>query len=130
MTPKLSLKPRCAWVLIVILSGLAFARSSAATRMFFTLTAITFNDGSTASGFFTFNSTNQIYGAFNIITSNSKSYTGSIYSPGMGTGTNFLSSPDAFIFDNFLVDSHYLVWPFRDTLWIPEFMRLNRGWQV
>jgi hypothetical protein len=127
MNPKLFLKTRCASVLIVILSSLAFARSSDATSMLFTLTGVTFNDGSTASGFFTFNSTNQIYGAFNIITSNSKSYTGSIYSPGMGTGTNFLSSPDAFIFDNFLVDSHYLVLAFSGHIVDPGIYALEPG---
>jgi hypothetical protein len=127
MNPKLFLKTRCASVLIVILSSLAFARSSDATPMLFTLTGVTFNDGSTASGFFAFDPTNQIYGAFNIITSNSMSYTGSIYSPGMGTDTNFLSSPDAFIFDNFLVDSHYLVLAFSGHIVDPGVYALEPG---
>jgi hypothetical protein len=106
MKTKPFLKTRCASVLIVILVNLALARSSDATPMLFTLTDVTFNDGSTASGSFFFNPSDQTYGAFNIITSNS------LYSPGMGTATNYLSSPDAFIFDNFSVNSHYLVLAF------------------
>src|SRR5438067_3784158 len=112
MKTKPFLKTRCASVLIVILASLALARSSEATPMLFTLTGVTFNDGSTASGSFFFNSSNQTYGEFNIITSNSLSHTGSLYSPGMGTATDYLSSPDAFIFDNFSVNSHYLVLAF------------------
>jgi hypothetical protein len=95
--------------------------------MLFTLMGVTFNDGSTASGFFSFNPANQTYGAFNVVTSNSLSYSGSTYSPGMGTGTNFLSTPDAFIFDNFSVDFHYLVLAFAGHIVTPGVYALEPG---
>jgi hypothetical protein len=119
--------PRRLLALLAILGSLALARSSDATPMRFTLTGVAFNDGSTATGSFIFNPTNQTYGAFNIVTSNSLSYTGSIYSPGMGTGTNFLSSPDAFIFDNFSVDFHYLVLAFSGHITSPGVYALEPG---
>jgi hypothetical protein len=125
MKTKSFLKARCASVLIVILANLALARSSDATPMRFTLTDVTFNDGSTASGSFFFNLST--YGAFDIITSNSLSHTGSLYSPGMGTATNYLSSPDAFIFDNFSVNSHYLVLAFAGHIMTPGVYALELG---
>ena len=127
MKPQSFLKTRCASVLIVILASVALARSSDATPMRFTLTGVTFNDGSTASGSFIFDTTSQTYGAFKIITSSSLSYTGSTYSPGVGTGTNYLSSPDAFIFDNFSIDSHYLVFSFLGHITGPGVYALDIG---
>jgi hypothetical protein len=127
MKTKSFLKTRCASVLIVIFGSLAFARSSDATPMLLTLAGVTFNDGSTASGSFIFNPSNQTYGAFTIITSSSLSYSGSIYSPGTGTATNFLSSPDAFIFDNFSIDSHYLVLGFAGHIMGPGVYALEPG---
>jgi hypothetical protein len=127
MKTKSFLKTRCASVLIAILANLALARSSDATPMLFTLTDVTFNDGSTASGSFFFNPSNQSYNAFNIITSNSLSDTGSVYSRGMGTATNYLSSPDAFIFDNFSVNSHYLALAFAGHIMAPGVYALEPG---
>jgi len=95
--------------------------------MRFTLTGVTFNDGSTASGSLIFNPSNQTYGAFNIITSSSLPYTGSTYSPGMGTATNYLSSPDTFIFDNFSIDFHYLVLAFSGHITGPGVYALEPG---
>ena len=95
--------------------------------MLFTLTGVTFNDGATASGFFIFNPANQTYGVFNILTSGSLSYSGSLYSSGMGTGTNYLASPDAFIFDNFSMDSHYLVLAFSGHITSPGVYALEPG---
>ena len=127
MKIKSFLKTRCGSVLIVILASLALARSSDATPMLFKLTGVTFNDGSTASGSFSFNPSDQTYGRFNIITSNSHSHTGSLYSSGEGTARNYLSSPDAFIFDNFSISSHYLVLAFAGHIMDPGVYALERG---
>jgi hypothetical protein len=120
-------KTRRLLALLAVVGSLALARSSDATPMRFTLTGVTFNDGSTATGSFIFNPSNQTYGTFNVITSSSLSYSGSIYSAGTGTGTNFLSSPDAFIFDNFSIDSHYLVLAFSGHITNPGVYALEPG---
>jgi hypothetical protein len=130
MKIKWFLKTRCASVLIVIFASLALARSSDATQTLFTLftlTGVTFNDGSTASGSFLFEPSNQTYNGFDMMTSNSLSYTGSLYSNGMGTATNYLSSPDAFIFDNFSINSHYLVLAFAGHIMAPGVYALEPG---
>ena len=112
MNTKSFLKTRCASVLIVIFGGVALARSSHAVPMRFTLTGVTLNDGATATGSFVFSPTTGNFGTFLITTTTSVSNTGSTYSSLAGTSTFYLASPDAFIFDNFSIDSHYLVFSF------------------
>ena len=127
MKTKSTLKTGCASALIVILASLAFARSSDATPMLFTLTGVTFNDGATASGSFAFNPTTGNFGAFLITTTTSVSNTGSTYSSLAGTSTFYLASPDAFIFDNFSIDSHYLVFSFSGHITGPGMYALDIG---
>jgi len=127
MNTKSFLKTRCASVLIVILGSFAFARSSDATPMLFTLTGVTFNDGATATGSFAFNPTTKDFGAFLITTTTSGSNTGSTYSSLAGTSTFHLPSPDAFIFDNFSIDSHYLVFAFSGHITGPGVYALDLG---
>src|SRR5215472_1857149 len=127
MKTKSLSKTRRLLALLAALGSLAIARSSDATPMLFTLTGVTFNDGSSASGSFIFNPTNQNYGAFNIVTSNSLSNTGSTYSSLAGTSTFYLASPDAFIFDNFSIDSHYLVFAFSGHITGPGLYALDLG---
>ena len=127
MKTKSTLKTRCASVLIVILASLAFARSSDATPMLFTLTGVTFNDDATASGSFAFNPTTGNFGTFLITTTTSVSNTGSTYSSLAGTSTFYLASPDAFIFDNFSIDSHYLVFSFSGHITGPGVYALDLG---
>jgi hypothetical protein len=127
MKIKSFLKTRCALVLIVILASLALARSSDATPMLFTLTGVTFNDGATATGSFAFNPTTGNFGAFLITTTASVSNTGSTYSSLAGTSTFSLASPDAFIFDNFSNDFHYLVLAFDGHIIAPGVYALEPG---
>jgi hypothetical protein len=127
MKPQSFLKTRCASVLIVIFGSLALARSSDATPMLFTLTGVTFNDGATATGSFGFNPTTGNFGAFHITTTTSGSNTGSTYSSFAGTSTFYLASPDAFIFDNFSIDSHYLVFSFLGHITGPGVYALDLG---
>ena len=95
--------------------------------MRFTLTAVTFNDGATATGSFVFNPTTGNFGAFLITTTTSVSNTGSTYSSLAGTSTFYLASPDAFIFDNFSIDSHYLVFSFSGHITGPGVYALDLG---
>ena len=118
---------KCASVLIVILGSLAFARSGDAVPMLFTLTGVTLNDGATATGSFAFNPTTGNFGAFLITTTTSVSNTGSTYSSLAGTSTFYLASPDAFIFDNFSIDSHYLVFSFSGHITGPGVYALDLG---
>src|SRR5215472_8956984 len=127
MKTKSLSKTRRLLALLAALGSLAVARASDATPMLFTLKGVTFNDGSTASGSFIFDPTNQNYGAFNIATSNSLSNTGSIYSPGTGTGTNFLSSPYTFLFHNFFNHFPFLVLAFSGHIASPGFYALEPG---
>ena len=120
-------KTRFILALLGLVGSLALARSSDAAPMVFTLTGVSFNDGSSATGSFIFNPSNQTYGPFNIITSSSLSHSGSIYSPDMGTAANYLSSPDAFIFDNFSVDFHNLVLAFFGHITAPGVYPLEPG---
>ena len=99
-------------VALTICTSLGLTPSSHAVPMLFTLTGVTFNDGATATGSFAFNPTTGNFGAFLITTTTSVSNTGSTYSSLAGTSTFYLASPDAFIFDNFSIDSHYLVFSF------------------
>src|SRR5262245_56952465 len=94
--------------------------------MLFTLTGVTLNDGATATGSFSFNPSDQTYGAFSIITSDSISHTGSLYILG-STVTDYLSSPDAFIFDNFSDQFHYLVLAFDGHIIAPGVYALEPG---
>ena len=98
--------------LLWVLGSLALAHSSDAMPMLFTLTGVTLNDGATATGSFSFNPTTGSFGNFLLTTTTSVSNTGSTYSSLAGTSTFYLASPDAFIFDNFSIDSHYLVFAF------------------
>jgi hypothetical protein len=121
---------RCAAAIIVtltILTSLGLARSSQAVPMLFTLTGVTFNDGATAGGSFVFNPTTGNFGAFLITTTTSVSNTGSTYSSLAGTSTFYLASPDAFIFDNFSIDSHYLVFSFSGHITGPGVYALDIG---
>jgi hypothetical protein len=121
---------RCAAAIIValtILTSLGFARSSQAVPMLFTMTGVTFNDGATAGGSFVFNPTTGNFGAFLITTTMSVSNAGSIYSSLAGTSTFYLASPDAFIFDNFSIDSHYLVFSFSGHITGPGVYTLDFG---
>jgi hypothetical protein len=127
MKTKSILKTRCASLVIVVLGSLVVARSSDATPMRFTLTAVTFNDGATATGSFVFNPTTGNFGAFLITTTTSVSNTGSTYSSLAGTSTFNLASPDAFIFDNFSIDSHYLVFSFSGHITGPGVYALDPG---
>jgi len=127
MNTKLFLKTRCASVLIVILGSLTFAHSSDATPMLFTLTGVTLNDGATATGSFAFNPATGNFGAFLITTTTSVSNTGSTYSSLAGTSTLYLASPDAFIFDNFSIDSHYVVLSFSGHITGPGVYALDLG---
>jgi len=88
MKTKSLLTTRGFLALIGVFGNLALAPSSDATPMLFTLTGVSFNDGSTASGSFVFNPANQTYGRFNIITNNSSNHSGSTYSSSTGTTTN------------------------------------------
>jgi hypothetical protein len=106
-------------VALTIFTSLGLARSSDATPMLFTLTGVTFNDGATATGSFAFNPTTGNFGAFLITTTTSVSNTGSTYSSLVGTSTFNLASPDAFVFDNFSIDSHYLVFSFSGHITSP-----------
>src|SRR5262245_28040283 len=105
-------KPRRLIAFLAVLASLGFARSGYATPMLFTLTGVTFNDAATATGSFVFDPTTGNFGTFLITTTTSVSNTGSTYSSLAGTSTFYLASPDAFIFDNFSIDSHYLVFAF------------------
>ena len=127
MKTKSTLKTRCASLVIVVLGSLVIARSSDATPMRFTLTAVTFNDGATATGSFAFNPTTGNFGTFLITTTTSVSNTGSTYSSLAGTSTFYLASPDAFIFDNFSIDSHYLVFAFSGHITGPGVYALDLG---
>ena len=127
MKTKSTLKTRCASVLIVILGSLVIARSSDATPMLFTLTGATFNDGATATGSFVFNPASGTFGNFLLTTTTSVSNTGSTYSSLAGTSTFYLASPDAFIFDNFSLDSHYLVFSFSGHITGPGAYALDLG---
>src|SRR5262245_43881357 len=127
MNPKLFLKTRCASVLIVIFGSLSFARSGHATPMHFTLTGVTLNDGATATGSFVFNPTTGNFGTFLITTTTSVSNSGSTYSSLAGTSTFYLAAPDAFIFDNFSIDSHYLVFSFSGHITAPGVYALDLG---
>ena len=95
--------------------------------MRFTLTGVTFNDGATATGSFAFNPTTGNFGTFLITTTTSVSNTGSTYSSLAGTSTFYLASPDAFIFDNFSIDSHYLVFSFSGHITGPGVYALDIG---
>ena len=127
MKTKSTLKTRCASLVIVVLGSLVIARSSDATPMRFTLTAVTFNDGATATGSFVFNPTTGNFGNFLLTTTTSVSNTGSTYSSLAGTSTFYLASPDAFIFDNFSIDSHYLVFSFSGHITGPGVYALDIG---
>jgi hypothetical protein len=120
-------KTRRLLALLAVVGSLALARSSDATPMRFTLTGVTFNDGATATGSFVFNPTTGNFGAFLITTTTSVSNTGSIYSSLAGTSTFYLASPDAFIFDNFSIDSHYLVFSFSGHITGPGVYTLDIG---
>ena len=112
---------------LTILASLSFARSSNAVPLRFTLTGLTFNDGATASGFFILNPSTMTFGAFDITTTTSGSNTGSTYSSMAGTGTFYLSSPDAFIFDNFGIDDHYLSLAYSGHITGPGMYALTPG---
>ena len=114
-------------VSLTIFTSLGLARSSHAMPMLFTLTGVTFNDGATATGSFAFNPTTKNFGTFLITTTTSVSNTGSTYSSLAGTSTFSLASPDAFIFDNFFVDSHYLVFAFSGHITGPGAYSLDMG---
>lgn len=114
-------------VSLTIFTSLGLARSSHAVPMLFTLTGVTFNDGATATGSFAFNPTTGNFGAFLITTTTSVSNTGSTYSSLAGTSTFYLASPDAFIFDNFSIDSHYLVFSFSGHITGPGAYALDLG---
>ena len=120
-------KTRSVLALLGILGSLTFAHSSDATPMLFTLTGVTFNDGATATGSFAFNPTTGNFGTFLITTTTSVSNTGSTYSSLAGTSTFYLASPDAFIFDNFSIDSHYLVFSFSGHITGPGVYALDIG---
>ena len=127
MKTKSTLKTRCASLMIIVLGSLVIARSSDAMPMRFTLTAVTLNDGATATGSFVFNPTMGNFGTFLITTTTSVSNTGSTYSSLAGTSTFYLASPDAFIFDNFSIDSHYLVFSFSGHITGPGVYALDIG---
>src|SRR5215469_4697722 len=127
MKTKPFLKNRCILALLAILGNFTFAYSSHAVPMLFTLTGVTFNDGATATGSFAFNPTTGNFGSFLITTTTSGSNTGSTYSSLAGTSTFYLASPDAFIFDNFSVDSHYLVFAFSGHITGPGVYSLDIG---
>jgi hypothetical protein len=127
MKPQSFLKTRCALVLIVIFGSVALARSSHAVPMLFKLTGVTLNDGATVTGSFAFNPTTGNFGTFLITTTTSGSNTGSTYSDLAGTSTFYLASPDAFIFDNFSIDSHYLVFSFSGHITGPGVYALDPG---
>jgi len=95
--------------------------------MLFTLTGVTLNDGATATGSFALNPTTGNFGAFLITTTTSVSNSGSTYSSLAGTSTFYLASPDAFIFDNFSIDSHYLVFSFSGHITGPGVYALDLG---
>jgi hypothetical protein len=121
---------RCAAAIIVtltVLTSLGLARSSHAVPMLFTMTGVTFNDGATATGSFVFNPTTGNFGTFLITTTMSVSNTGSTYSSLAGTSTSYLASPDAFIFDNFSIDSHYLVFFYSGHITGPGVYALDLG---
>ena len=114
-------------VFLIIFTSLGLARSSHAVPMLFTLTGVTFNDGATGTGSFVFNPTTGNFGTFLITTTTSVSNTGSTYSSLAGTSTFSLASPDAFIFDNFSIDSHYLVFSFSGHITGPGVYPLDLG---
>lgn len=120
-------KTRSVLALLAILGSLTFAHSSHAVPMLFTLTGVTLNDGATATGSFAFNPTTGNFGAFLITTTTSVSNSGSTYSSLAGTSTFYLASPDAFIFDNFSIDSHYLVFAFSGHITVPGVYALDLG---
>lgn len=113
--------------LLCVLGSFALAHSSDAMPMLFTLTGVTFNDGATATGSFAFNPTTGNFGNFLLTTTTSVSNTGSTYSSLAGTSTFYLASPDAFIFDNFSVDSHYLVFAFSGHITSPGVYAVDLG---
>ena len=114
-------------VTLTILTSLGLARSSHAVPMLFTLTGVTLNDGATATGSFALNPTTGNFGTFLITTTTSVSNSGSTYSSLAGTSTFNLASPDAFIFDNFSIDSHYLVFAFSGHITGPGVYALDLG---
>ena len=115
---------------LTLFISFSVGKSSFAIPFTFTLTGVTFDDGATASGFFVFNPTTGTYGAFNIITSDSALFTGSTYSPAVGTDatvpTPYSPPPDDFIFDNFSIDDHYLNL-FSDPITGPGIFALHPG---
>jgi|SRR4030095_5184850 hypothetical protein len=127
MKTKSTLKNRCASLVIVVLCSLVIAGSSDATPMRFTLTGVTLNDGATVTGSFVFNPTTGNFGTFLVTTTTSVSKTGSTYSSLAGTSTFYLPLPDAFIFDNFSIDSHYLVFSFSGHITGPGVYALDLG---
>jgi len=105
---KIRLSARCVIIAFFVVINVLSAWPSFAVPFTFTLTGVTFDDGATASGFFVLDPTTGTYGPFDITTSAGLTFTGSQYSPGVGTAPSYLSSPDSFSFDNFSIDSHYL----------------------
>ncbi len=94
---------------LTIAATFGLARTSDAVPFRFTLSGVTFNDGSTASGYFYYDPVADTFGPFSITTT-AGMFTGGSYSPGAGTTPFFLGpSPDIWIFDNFGIDDHYLV---------------------
>ena len=114
-------------VSLTIFTSLGLAQSSHAVPMLFTLTGVTLNDGATATGSFAFNPTTGNVRTFLITTTTAGSNTGSTYSSLAGTSTFHLASPDAFIFDNFSIDSHYLVFAFSGHITGPGVYSLDFG---
>ncbi len=112
---------------LTLFSSLALARSAVAVPFLYTLTGVTFDDGAAATGSFIFDPNAGTYGAFDIKTSDGLVFSGSHYSPGAGTGTDFLASPDAYIFDNFGVDSHYLNFSYSGHITAPGVYALEIG---
>jgi len=122
-----SVERKVALLSILIFTAVVFARSSLAVPLTFTLTGVTFDDGATASGSFVFNPSTMTYGVFDIITSDGSVLAGSHYSPGSGSTTGYFSSPDSYIFDNFAIDSHYLVLSYGGHIAGPGFYPLMAG---
>lgn len=110
-------------VLVSVLVGFGFARTTVATPLVFTLTGVLFNDGATASGYFVLDHSTGIYGDFSITTSGG---TGAMYSPAVPTDPFYLPSPDTFIFDNF-PDFHYLVLAYSGHIVAPGVYALAPG---
>ena len=113
---------------VAIACSFGLARSTSAVPLLFTLTGVTFNDGATASGSFIFDPDTEMFGAFNIATTDSLSYMGATYSSSNASIAGFPDSggsPDVFTFDNNI--DHYLQFLYSGHITAPGIYALQPG---